>query len=119
MTEMSTEPQGLLDAMLPYIQQRGSADAVRVKGYRERSYNLGYCETCWEMVTEVRIFYVTADGTEKHYQVEYQSLGSLICDLTKEQDEVRDWAREATFETDDERWDREEAHDFDDEVPGD
>lgn len=113
---IGTEPPELLDAMLAWLRRRGR-QAERVTGYLERSYNVGYCETCSELVTEVRIFYVQPDGTEAHHQVEYQDLGRLIRELTSDADEQAKWRETATFEDSDAKWDRYEVHSFDEETP--
>jgi hypothetical protein len=112
---IGTEPPELLDAMLAMIRRKG-CDAVKVTGYRERSYNIGYCETCSEMVTDVRIFYVKADGSEAHYQAEYTDLGELIRQLTDDPGRRQHWNDTAKRETQDERIDRWGAHAFDEET---
>jgi hypothetical protein len=103
---------GLLEAMLSMIQGRGF-DAVAVTGYRERSYNIGYCETCSEMVTEVRIYYLRKDGSPGEWEY-LGDLGELIRELTPEASQT-EWLANAVREPDDERWDRGSAHSFDDE----
>ena len=107
-----TEPASLLGAMLAYIRREG-CDAAEVVGYRERSYNIGYCETCNDLVTEVRIFYTRTDGTDAHFQVDYTDLGELIRKLTDDPGQVTAWNAQATRESDDERWDRWNVHSFD------
>lgn len=112
---MATEPPSLLDAMLAMIRRDGCEDAARVLGYRERSYNIGYCETCSEMVSEVRIYYRRENGTEDHYEVGYTRLGEVIRALTDDPDTARAWDEAATHEPDEERWDRGNVHSFDEE----
>jgi hypothetical protein len=112
---MGTEPPGLLLAMLGMLRRKG-VDAAGVIGYRERSYNIGYCETCSHMVTDVRVYYRRGDGAEDHYQVEYTDLGELIRELTTVPDEVAAWDAAAVRESEDQRFDRFLVHSFD-EVP--
>lgn len=112
---IGTEPPELLEAMLAMLRRKGR-QAERVTGYRERSYNIGYCETCSEMVSDVRIYYVCADGTEAHYQCQFDSLGDLIRELTNEPGQAERWNEAAKHESVDERWDRYSAHSFDEEV---
>lgn len=115
MTEpMGTEPRGLLLAMQAMLRSKGR-DVAEVIGYRERSYNIGYCETCYDMVTDVRIYYRQADGTEAHYQVEYTDLGELIRELTATPDEAKAWNDAALRETDEQRQERWSVNDFDEE----
>lgn len=111
---IGTEPPELLDAMLAMIRRKG-CNAERVTGYRERSYNIGYCETCFEMVADVRIYYVGPDGTEAHHQCEYTGLAALIRELTDNPARRQTWNDTATHEPDEERWDRFHVHDFDEE----
>lgn len=117
MTEqIGTQPPDLLDAMLAMIRREGRTDAECVTGYRERSYNIGYCETCSEILTDVRIYYRRADGTDAHYQVQYTDLGQLIRELTDDQDEQGVWDAAATHESSEEAWERLDVHDFDEEA---
>jgi hypothetical protein len=109
-----TGPPELLEAMLGYVRRRGH-QAERVTGYLERSYNIGYCETCSEMISEVRIFYARPDGSEGHHQVEYQGLAELIRELTDDPATTLAWKATATFEDADAKWDRYEVHSFDEE----
>jgi hypothetical protein len=111
---LGTEPPELLEAMLAMIRRKG-CDAAQVTGYRERSYNIGYCETCSDLVTDVRIHYHKPDGTEAHYQVEYTGLAELIRELTDDRDRFATWNEAATHETFDERVERWSVHDFDEE----
>lgn len=112
---MGTEPPELLEAMLAMIRREG-CNAERVTGYRERSYNIGYCETCSEMVADVRIYYVQPDGAEAHYQVAYQGLAELIRKLTDDPATSLAWRAIATFESEDEQDDRFDVHGFDEEA---
>jgi hypothetical protein len=114
MEPMGTEPRGLLLAMQAMLRRK-DVDAAEVIGYRERSYNIGYCETCSELVTDVRIYYRRGDGTEAHYQVEYTDLGELIRKLTDIPDEQHRWGETATREPNDQRWGRASLHSFDEE----
>lgn len=119
MTEqIGTQPPELLDAMLAMIRRKGRTDAKRVTGYRERSYNIGYCETCSEIVADVRIYYRRTDGTETHYQVQYTNLGQLIRELTDDQGEQGVWDAAATYESSEEAWNRLDVHHFDEEAGG-
>nr|WP_221374504.1 hypothetical protein [Actinoplanes polyasparticus] len=112
---IGTEPSELLEAMLAMIRRKG-CNAERVTGYRERSYNIGYCETCSDLVADVRIYYVQPDGTDSHYQVQYTSLGELIRELTDDRGEQLSWDDAAVHEHPDERDDRWSVHDFDEEA---
>jgi hypothetical protein len=112
---IGTEPPELLEAMLAMIRRKG-CNAEKVTGYQEKSYNIGYCETCSEMVADVRIFYVTPEGAEDHYQVRYTSLGELIRELTDDRLEQLTWDDEARHEHPDERDERWGVHDFDEET---
>ena len=112
---MATQPQSLLDSMLRLIRSKG-VQADRVTGYRERSYNIGYCETCYDMASDVRIYYVQADGTEGHWQADYTSLGDLIRELTDDDGQRALWDRTAVHESEDERFDRFNVHSFDEEA---
>lgn len=113
---MPDQPPALLDAMLAMIRRKGCT-AEAVTGYRERSYNIGYCETCNDLVTDVRIYYRQPDGTEAHYQVEYTGLADLIRELTDDPDQRGSWIERATHETADERSERWSAHSFDEGRP--
>ncbi len=113
---IATEPPALLDAMFAMLRRRvGLVDGDRVTGYRERSYNIGYCETCSDLVTDVRIYYERADGRSGHYQVEYTGLAELIRELTDDPEQRGTWIERATHETPDERSDRWSVHGFDEE----
>lgn len=102
--------------MLRMIRLRGHRDAAVVTGYRERSYNIGYCETCSEMVTDVRIYYRTDGGADTYYQVGYKDLGKLIRELTGgDTEQAQKWDAAASREPEGERWDRESVHSFDEE----
>jgi hypothetical protein len=111
---IGTEPPELLGAMLSMIRRKG-CEAAQVTGYRERSYNIGYCETCSDLVTDVRIYYRRPDGAEAHYQCDYTGLGELIRELTDDPGQRGDWAERARYETSDERSERWSVHDFDEE----
>lgn len=111
---IGTQPPELLEAMLAMIRRNGCAASV-VTGYRERSYNIGYCESCYEMVADVRIYYRRPDGAEAHYQCEYRDLGELIRELTKDADEQHSWTETVMREPADEHWERFYTHAFDEE----
>lgn len=111
---IGTEPPELLAAMLAMIRRKG-CDAAEVTGYRERSYNIGYCETCSDLVTDVRIYYRRTDGTDAHYQVEFTGLGELIRELTDDPHQFGAWNERAKRETFDERCERWSVHSFDEE----
>ena len=78
----TTFEPNLLDAMLRMLQRKG-IPAVSVPAYRECSYNIGYCSTCNEMVTEVRIYYNLRSGSPRFWDY-YGDLGRLIRRLTDE-----------------------------------
>ncbi len=108
--------QPLLDAMLRMLQ-RYKVLAVAVTGYTEASYNIGYCGTCSETVTSVRIFYRRADGTDAHWDAEYGDLGELIRELTKDPDEQAAFDAVAIREDDELKWERSaRAHRMDEAV---
>lgn len=111
---IGTEPPELLDAMLAMIRRKG-CEAARVTGYRERSYNMGYCETCSEMTADVRVYYVRPDGAEAHYQCDFTGLAELIRELADDPGQRKAWDETAKHEPDEERWDRFDVHSFDEE----
>lgn len=104
----TTFEPGLLDAMLRMLQRRG-VPAVAVPAYRECSYNIGYCETCSEIVTEVRVYWNNRLGALAHWDY-YGDLGELIRELT---DEPEKMLAAAVRESEDERWDHIVAHSLD------
>lgn len=61
---MTTFEPALLEAMLRMLQRRG-IPAVSVPAYRECSYNIGYCGTCSEIVTEVWVYYNLRSGSPR------------------------------------------------------
>lgn len=70
----------LREAMLGWLK-RMELDAVVVQGYREFSYNIGYCSTCSDFVTAVEVYYNTRSGALRSYEHE-DELGALIRELT-------------------------------------
>jgi hypothetical protein len=89
----------LLEAMLAMVKRKG-VDAVAVPAYRERSYNIGYCVTCSEYVTEVRIYYVHRSGSPGHWDFS-GDLGELIRALTEEPEVRAKWVETAIRGEDD------------------
>lgn len=109
---MTRPDQPLLDAMLGLIQ-RYKVPAVEVTGYDEASHNIGYCHTCSEIVTSVRIHYRTSDGTIGHWDEEYNDLGALIRELTDDPAERTAFDAVAVREDEDLKWERAETHNLD------
>ncbi len=105
---MATFEPALLEAMLRMLQREG-IPAVSVPAYRECSYNIGYCGTCSEIVTEVWIYYNLRGGSPRVWNF-CGDLGELIRDLADEPAERGALEAVAVRETDDERWDRAEFH---------
>lgn len=67
MTDVAA-PRGLLDAMLAMLQRdKANLYAVAVTGYQECSYNIGYCPTCSDVCTDVRIYFTHRDGSPWHW----------------------------------------------------
>jgi hypothetical protein len=91
--------------MLAMLQRR-RLPAVAVTGYAEASWNIGYCGTCSECVTGVRIYYRDAAGTAHEFDEEYSDLGALIRELTDDPAEVVALDAVAVREPDDLKWER-------------
>ncbi len=109
---MTRPDQSLLDAMLAMMQRRG-IPAVEVTDYAEASYNIGYCGTCSEIATSVRIFYRTNDGRDLHWDEEYDDLGQLIRELTDDPARREALGTVAVRQDDELKWERYyEAHDL-------
>jgi hypothetical protein len=105
---MATFEPALLEAMLAMLQRKG-IQAVSVPAYRECSYNIGYCPTCSEIVTEVWIYYNLRSGSPRVWDF-CGDLGELIRELTDAPTELATLEAGAVRETDDERWDRANCH---------
>lgn len=116
-TTIGAGPPGLLAAMLAMIQSKG-VSAAQVTGYRERSYNIGYCGTCSEMTSDVRIYYRSTSGADAYYQAPFTDLGELIRELTKDDAKRQAWDATALRESEDERDERYGVHNFDEEAEG-
>ena len=110
---LPTFEPSLLEAMLRYVRnKRGAEDAVAVMAYRERSFNLGYCETCSELWTTVRIWFNRRSGALDFYGYA-GDFGQFIRDLTDEPAQRGQWEATAQRESEDERADSWYRHDFD------
>lgn len=101
---MTDAPPGLLVAMRGLMLRRGVPVAA-VTGYREVSFNIGFCETCSETVTNVRVYYVADSGGRGVWDY-MGDFGELIRALTDDEDERAAFDAAAERETEDQRWER-------------